>query len=149
MNKKLLPISIIIASLLLSIGLFTTAYTSRYKVVGNKVFDVFRGDYVEKENNTINELLVDESKLKIIKKSNRLDRLSYSIYITVQNNDNVAHTVYARATLLSSNKTPLQTENSSEITIKKGDVKDMEIICTGDTKRYISSYNIEFFEKVK
>ena len=63
-KSKLMPIIILVSAILIGGALLLNALSDRYKVVGNRVFDTFKGMYVD--NNKIdNEHITDDTPLTL------------------------------------------------------------------------------------
>jgi hypothetical protein len=127
--------------------------SNRYKVAGGQVFDTFSGKYVNRisiesqtNDNATKKIIGDFSKVTLLKSYNERKSRYFTISCRVENRDTVPHNVYFRAKFYDKDKNPLFTDNSSEITLGPGDIKELSLLeIDGDSE--IASYDVKLEEE--
>lgn len=161
MERKIrpLPIIIIISALLVCGALVLNILPHRYKVVGNRVFDTFKGmyvdpgkiDYMPRESTktstqipeTVKEAPAgDISKVIIAGSSFEVNSVAYTITCTIQNNDNVEHIINVKIIYYDKDKSPISTQSDKYVTIGPGDIQGVTI-SQRDNIEKIDSYEIK------
>jgi hypothetical protein len=144
-KSKLLPFSIILAALILCTGLVVNTLPDRYKVVGNRVFDTIKGEYVFSESSKSNtseqtqwtasdfktkiedENEGDFSKVIISGQTYEQNRFIHIINCTVKNGDEYMHKFSIKVIYYDENKNPITTQNSETITLQPKDIQGVKI----------------------
>jgi hypothetical protein len=160
-NSKLLPIAIIVSAILISGTLLFSTFPGRYKAVGNRVFDTFKGmyvdpgriDYMPKEttptqiSKSTPRKTADISKVIIIGSSMVKESRNIKIYCAIQNNDEVEQLVNVNFIYYDKNKKPIFAKTKEWVRIKPGDIQGVTMDEYGDVDN-IDSYEIKIVDTI-
>ncbi len=147
-KSKFLGICILIASILITCTIGFQIVENRYKVVDNKLFDTFKGEFIITEDiNTSKseESKADISKVAILKTISSNNDLFYKVNCTVKNNNVSSISMHIRATFYDKNNSVMYTEDSQKTPLNSGDVKIIQVLTT-QNKNEISKYDVEIIK---
>lgn len=161
-KSKFLGICILIAALLITGVSVFHIIENRYKVVGSRVFDTFKGMFVDqnkidllpKETQPTTAAAIvpqktlapeqpkgDISKVIIAGHSHTKNSIVYKITCTVQNNDIVNHRVYVKAIYYDKKNSPISVKEVFAGIISPNDIQSVTIEQM-DNIENISSYDL-------
>jgi len=146
-KSKFLGICILIASLLITSSLGFLIVENRYKVVDNKLFDTFKGQFIETVSTNTKEIISDTSdisKVSILKTTDSINNVFYNVNCTVKNNNVGSISVHVRATFYDKSNSVIFTEDSQKTLLNSGDVKIIQVLTRKNND--ISKYDVEIIK---